>query len=310
MKNTRICLSISELDEEFERLVSTLSAVAEIDVVGLSDFSLSGYDIFIGKKLSEDILETADRLLAVFAYKTGVDDFPLDALKRKGIDLYNSHVDADYIAEYALALSFSLVSRITECDKKLRRGIWYDTENPYWKSLFTMNVGLLGYGHIGRAVHSLLLKNGINTYTLDRGRKYENIAAVPTLEALCDTCDLIVISLPKTPQTDGLFSKEIFSRLKGKYIVNVGRSNCIDEAALYEALKSGTLAGAAIDTWDEKPRSKNELKNPSKYPLTELENIVLSPHRAMFVADGHRRYVNDTEKRSSHTSTARISQIK
>ena len=80
---------------------------------------------------------------------------------------------------------------------------------------------------------------------------------------------------------------------KDKYIVNVGRSNCIDQKALYEVLSEGYMAGAAIDTWDSKPKNMNERLIPYEYPFETLDNIVLSPHQAMQVEDGHMRYVFD-----------------
>ncbi len=297
MKKYKICLSVSAMDPEFEKLQNELSSVAEIDVVGLSDFSLAGYDIFVGKKLSEDILKTADKLKIIFAYKTGVDEFPLNALGKRNIILVNSHIDADYIAEYAFALSMSLTSSITEYDKKLRRGIWYDAKNPYWKSIFKMKVGLMGYGHIGREIHKLLLRNNIEAYTINRNKKYENIKLVSSFDELCRECDIIIASLPSTDDTDKIFNESSLELLSGKYLVNVGRSNCVDQKALYDSLVRGELAGAAIDTWDEKPKNNREILNPSKYPLTELENIVLSPHRAMFVSDGHARYVEDIKNK-------------
>lgn len=290
----KICLSVASMEPSFENLMKELNKVAQVQLVGLDGFSLEGYDIFIGKKLSESILATADKLKVIFAYKTGVDDFPMEALIQKGIKLVNTHADADYIAEYAFGLSISLVNRITECDKKLRRGIWYDIDNPYWRSFFTMKVGLLGYGHIGRQVHKLLLRNQIETYTIDRGREYENIHLVSNLEQLCRETDLIIISLPKTEETNCVINKEMIQLMKDKYIVNVGRSNCIDQKALYEALKSEWLAGAANDTWDQKPKSPSDLwEQLSDYDMTELENIVLSPHQAMRVKGGHERYVMD-----------------
>lgn len=293
MKPIRICLSVSLMGPEFEKMAEQLRQYAEVDVVGLDGYSLAGYDVFIGKKLPPAILATADRLQVAFAYKTGVDDFPMQGLKEHGVTLVNSHADADYIAEYACSLSLSLVNRITEFDKKLRKGIWYDADNPYWRSVFSLKVGLLGYGHIARSVHRVLVRNHIEAYTIDRGKQYDDIGLVANLEELCRVCDLILITLPKTPATDKLFNREIFSLLKGKYLVNVGRSNCIDEQALYDALRTEHLAGAAIDTWDEKPKNIHEELMPSRYPLAELENIILSPHQAMRVMDGHARYVTD-----------------
>ncbi len=306
----KICLSIVKHDTEFIQMAEELRKYAEVDIVGLNGFSLDGYDIFIGKKLSETALKTADRLKIIFAYKTGVDDFPLAMLKEKGIILVNSHIDANFVAEYAFGLSISLVNRITECDKKLREGIWYDNSNPYWKSIFDMKVGLLGYGHIGQKIHSILAQNGIETYTLDRGKEYKGIIPVKTLEELCEKVNLIILSLPKTPQTDNLINKEILELLKDKYIVNVGRSNCIDQEALYLALKHENIAGAAIDTWDKKPKNRNSILNPSKYPFIELENIVLSPHQAMRVDVGHMRYVTDiTEKVIKYIEKGEVTDI-
>ncbi len=289
----KICLSIAKNDIEFKKMVDKLKNYAYVDVVGLDGFSLEGYDIFIGKKLSKSILKTANCLKIVFAYKTGVDDFPIAMLKEKGITLVNSHIDANFVAEYAFGLSISLVNRITECDKKLRKGIWYDNNNPYWKSIFDMKVGLMGYGHIGRHIHSILKKNNIETYTLDRGKNYENIFVVKDLNELCEKTDLIILSLPKTPETDNIINAETLSLLKDKYLVNVGRSNCIVQQDLYTALKERKIAGAAIDTWDKKPKNKDSILNPSKYPFIELDNVVLSPHQAMRVDVGHERYVSD-----------------
>lgn len=303
----KICLSIAKMDNEFEGMVQTLKGFAEVEVVGLSGYNLKGYDIFIGKKLSKTALKTADKLKIAFAYKTGVDDFPLKEMEEKGITLVNSHVDADIIAEYAFGLSISLVNRITECDKKLRQGIWYDNTDPYWESFFDMKVGLLGFGHIGQKLNAILKRNGIKTYTLRRGKTRKDIETVETLDQLLDKCNLIILSLPKTPETDNIIDKKALKKLKDKYIVNVGRSNSIDQQALYDALKKGEVAGAAIDTWDKKPASKDEIFFPSEHRFIDLDNIVLSPHQATRIDVGHQRYVSDiTEKVIRYITTGEI----
>lgn len=293
MKKPRLCLSIGKQDPAFDEMVETLSPFADVTVVGLDGFSLAGYDIFVGKKLSREALRDADALKAVFAYKTGVDDFPLDAFKERGIALYNSHADGKIIAEYAVSLAVGLATRICEFDRKLRQGIWYDTDNRYWKSIFTMSVGLLGYGHIGKGIHAILKQNGIPVYTLDRGKGYKDIGLCKTVEELADTCDILILSLPKTAATDHIVDEALLSRMKGKFIVNVGRSNAIDQEALYQALVSEHLAGAAIDTWDAKPKQETDRLMPSRYRFEELDNVILSPHAAMRVEEGHENYVED-----------------
>lgn len=339
----KICLSIAERDEYFNRMEEELKKIADVDVVDLNVSSLAGYDIYIGKKLSKEVLITADRLKAIFAYKTGVDDFPIDILKERGIILVNSHADAHVVAQYAIGLAISLVNRITEFDRKFRDGIWYDTEIPYWRSFFDMKVGLLGYGHIGREIHKLLMSfNNIKVYTVNRGKEYENINLVDTVDDLCRETDILILSLPKTYDTTAIINKERFELLKGKYIVNVGRSNAINQEDFFEALggnlvmekikrlseagetekhvilteteRKNYLAGAAIDTWKTKPEKGNTDFYPfdknGKMDFTIMDTIVLSPHQAMKVADGHKNYVEDvTDKVKKYISGEEISDI-
>lgn len=293
MEKKRILLSIQEMDEPFSKMVSVLKEYAEVEVCDLDNYSLKDIDIFIGKKLKKEKLNDANKLKYIFAYKTGVDDFPLEELEKRNITLVNSHADASIIAEYAFGLSIALVNRINEFDCNLRKGIWYDKHDLYWKSFFDMKVGLFGYGHIGKEIHKLLIQNNIETYTIDRGHTYQNIKLVSSLEELVDTVDIIITSVPKTNDTNNVFNASIFDKMYKKYIVNVGRSNSINQNDLYNYLKENKIGGAAIDTWDEKPKDKNTLLMPSYLPFETLDNIILSPHAAMRVATGHQRYVED-----------------
>lgn len=289
----KILLSIQEKDSAFNKMIETLREVAIVDVCDLNNYSLKDYDIFIGKKLSVEKLKEANKLKYIFAYKTGVDDFPLTELEKLNVILVNSHADSAIIAEYAFGLSIALVNRIPEFDLNLRKGIWYDKTNMYWRSFFDMKVGLFGYGHIGKDIHKLLLQNNIDTYTINRGHNYKNIKLVNDLKELVQTCDIIISSVPKINETNNLFNEEMFKLMKGKYIVNVGRSNVINQKDLYNNLKNEYLGGAAIDTWDEKPKDKNTKLMPSEFPFETLDNIILSPHAAMRVHNGHERYVID-----------------
>lgn len=293
MKHCNILLSIDKLDAPFgEMREKLLQAGCNVTVADCNDFNLKGADIFIGKKMSAEQLSTADCLKAVFAYKTGADEFPLEELAKRDIPLVNSHVNSDLIAEYAVSLAFCLVSRIVDFDRGMRQGDWR-LDNPYWDSLLDMKVGLVGYGGIGKACDALLRRMGVETYTLNRGKNYP-IPACGTLDELCEECDLLILSLPKTDDTDNMFDERVLKLLKGKYLVNVGRSNAVDEKALYEALANGVLKGAAIDTWREKARSVDERLKPYDYPFETLDNVVLSSHKAMQTNSGHARYVADT----------------
>lgn len=294
----KICLSVSELDSAFAELEKSLSNYAEVTVVGLDkNLNLNEYDIFIGKKLSEYSLSTANHLKAIFAYKTGVDDFPLKTIKERDIILVNSHADAYLVAQYTFAMAISLACRIPEFDRNFRKGIWENDNSPYWNSIFDMKIGLLGYGRIGEEINSILSNNGIETYTVNRGKEYENINVVDSVDDLCRVCDMLILSLPKTTKTNHIIGEKQIEILKDKYIINVGRSNCIDYEKLYYALKNKWVAGAAIDTWDSKPLKGEVPFFPYKLPFHELDNIILSPHRAINAEYGHDRYVKDVENK-------------
>lgn len=293
MGKSKILLNVDEYDICFQQMVKVLENYSLVDVVIGDDYTLDNYDVFIGKKLNKDKLVSANKLKIIFVYKTGVDDFPLLELKAKNILLVNSHIDSKIIAEYAFGMAISLVNRIPEFDHDLRSGIWYHQDNEYWNSIFNMKIGLFGYGHIGKNIHQILLNNHIDTYTIDRGHQYQNINLVRDIDELIEKTDLIICSVPKLASTDNLFNKEKIEKMKGKYLVNVGRSNVINQKDLYEALVDKKIAGAAIDTWDEKPKNKQTLLLPSKEPFEKLYNIILLPHAAMRVAEGHENYVKD-----------------
>ena len=301
-KNTNILLTVDKIDKEYETMVNDLSYFANVSITDKVVESLKGYDILIGKRLSETLLETNDRLKAVFAYKTGVDDFPLDKMDKLNISLYNSHIDASIIAKYAFALATTLSCRISEFDRKMRNGIWYDYSRPYWTSIEDMKIGLLGFGKIGKQINELLVRNNIETYTIKRHddvKMYENVhityqnKEILSLEDLIFASDMIIVSLPKTKETDNMFNERVFNLMKGKYLINVGRGNCIDEKALYNALKNNILYGAAIDTWKRKAKENGTYPCEQTAPLWELDNIIMSPHQAMKINIGHERYVLD-----------------
>jgi len=294
----KIILSISKHNPAFDRLAAVLGAEAQVEIAPLSGYSLKGADILIGKSLSAQNFSGADQLKAIFAYKTGVDDFPLSLLAHKHIILVNSHVESDKIAEYAFILASTLCSHILPRDKDLReRGAWLSEYYHDWESLFDKKVGLLGYGHIGKALHLLLKRSGIKDYTLARQDNYEGIETCPTLAELVRSSDVLISSLPDTPLTHGILNRDVFKQMKGKYLVDIGRSSDIVLGDLYDALSKRELAGAAVDGWDNTPDNRHAFVYPydhEKWPFEKLDNIILSPHCATQIENGSAHYVDDT----------------
>ena len=184
MTKTKVLLSIDKMDDACRAFCDKVGEIASVEVANTTDFDLDGVDVFVGKRLPADKLARADRLKAVFTYKTGVDEIALDELYRRGIILCNSHANSVYIAQYAFTLALAITARVVEYDKNLRKGDWSAEQS--WRSLFSMKVGLVGYGSIGREIDRLLRANGIATCTLDRGRNYE-IETASTLTELAST---------------------------------------------------------------------------------------------------------------------------
>ena len=98
-----------------------------------------------------------------------------------------------------------------------------------------------------------------------------------SLKTVLDEAEIVFVALPATSLTQGLLSKELLAGMKGKFLVNVGRGSIVDEEGLYLALKEGILLGAGIDAWYTYPQS-GRVGAPSRYPIHQLPNVILSPH--------------------------------
>ena len=194
-------------------------------------------------------------------------------------------------AETALALMMACAKFVVSTDQKMRRHDW----SPRYSDqpqivLRDKTVLLLGYGRIGSYMAPVLTALGMNVLALRRSAPaagvrddYAHIFPTSALHTLLPQADIVVSTLPDTPQTVGLIDAPEFALLPdGAILVNVGRSAIIDETALYENLRSGKLAGAGIDVWYNSPRGMAARTNtpPSRYPFHELDNVVMSPHRS------------------------------
>jgi len=124
----------------------------------------------------------------------------------------------------------------------------------------------------------MLKEFGCDFATIDREKDYpEDVTLVKNVTNLVQVSDIIIIAAPLNVTTEGAFNERILSRLKHKYLINVGRGKIVDEEALYSALKDGKLKGYASDVWYNYPKEKEQCF-PSSYPLHELDNVLLSNH--------------------------------
>ena len=213
--------------------------------------------------------------------------------QRPHLKLHNSHFNAPFVAQHAVALLLAVANRVVEGHVALARADWRPRYDDAFVStnLAGKRCLLVGYGAIGREVSMRVRGLGMEIAAVRRHPPAE--PEVPTLppERLSDAmerADVAVVSVPLTPETKELVgAPELAALGPAGILVNVGRGEVVDEDALYDALRTRALFGAGLDVWwsypeDEASRSATR---PSRHPLHDLPTVVMSPHRANQVAD-------------------------
>ena len=224
------------------------------------------------EKYDADMLNAAKKLKVIIRFGVGTDNFDLQAMREKGIALgvianYNS------VAEFTLALMLGVVKNLPKFDATVREGAW--TRYPM-RELRHKTVGIIGFGRIGRRLAELLrgfeVKLLVYDPYVDPVAAAELGAATVTMEALLKQSDIVSLHLPATPQTRHMINAEALKLMKpGAYLINTSRGALVDEQALYDALVSGSISGAALDVYETEPVEKGN-------PLFSLDNTVLAPH--------------------------------
>ena len=249
------------------------------------------YEILVAGRPTREHLTASPNLQALVIPWAGLPDSARELMHEfPAIAVHNLHHNAVLVAEMAVALMLSAAKFIIPLDRALRDHDWGPRYQPNPSVVLEGKTALiLGYGAIGQRVAHLCRGLGMQVTATRR-----NVAAslpdapgeVHTPEAmhrLLPQANVLFICLPHTPETRGLIGEAELTLLPaGAILVNVGRGAIVDEAALYHALRDGTLHAAGLDVWynypaDEASRSHTP---PSAYPFHELDNVVMSPHRA------------------------------
>lgn len=251
-------------------------------------------------KLPAIVLQQCNHLKYISVAFTGLDHIDLTYCREHNIAVQNA---AGYstvaVSELAIGLMLDVMRRITALDAVTRqggsRGMFLGRE------LHGKTVGVVGTGAIGTATIRLLLAFGCKVVAYNRSEHEEVKAlgvAYTDLDSLMRQSDIITLHVPMTPETHHLISRERIAMMKSNAIlINTARGNVVDIPALAEALKSGRIAGAGIDVYEQEPPL------PSNHPLTDAPNCVCVPHigyasreafdiRADIVFDHVRNYLN------------------
>ncbi|HEY3250649.1 MAG TPA: NAD(P)-dependent oxidoreductase, partial [Ignavibacteria bacterium] len=189
---------------------------------------------------------------------------------------------------------------ITQFHDDLKKGFWNRSieEKDMWTSLYNKNVGIIGYGHIGKNIAKLLKPFNCHIIGFKKTIKEssDNLFNEVTtdLSYAIDQSQILFITLPSNESTKEIISKELLTKMNGKYIINVGRGDTVNEEGLYEALKGGILAGAALDVWFNYPGKNEEPVLPAYKPFWELPNVIFSPHKSSHVEEAVKAMIDDT----------------
>ena len=229
--------------------------------------------------LTGEVLKRLPKCKGIFRSGSGLDALPCAAAKELGIEVMNTPESiAESVAEHAVSLLFSLIRRIVHYDKAVRAGNWEEPNGMNWH-ISGRTLGLVGYGRIARNVEQMV--SGFRMKVLH----YDPF--VPDsmdLDELLKASDYVSLHCPLTDETRGLIDARRLKLMKrNALLVNTSRGPVVDEAALIQALKDGTIGGAALDVLCEEPPAKD-------HPLFGMDNVVLTPHIAAFSADFEKNF--------------------
>ena len=226
-------------------------------------------------KVTEDLLGAATRLKVVGRAGIGLDNVDIPAATKRGIIVMNTPGgNVITTAEHAIGMLMALSRNVPEGTASLKAGRW-DKKKLQGREIYNKILGVIGYGKIGSIVADLArgLKMKVIVYdpyvTLEQIEKtgFESVS----LEELYRRSDYITVHVPKFKETIGLLNKDVFEQMKdGVMIINCARGGIVDEDALYAALESGKVAGAALDVFEKEP--------PGICPLIEHERLICTPH--------------------------------
>ena len=256
---------------------------------------------FISSQLSAETLKQLENLKFIATRSTGFDHIDLDYCKEKeilvsNVPAYGSHT----VAEYTFALLLCLIRKVYNSYQRIRESGSFSLEGLRGEELFGKTIGIIGTGRIGVEVIKIAKGFSMNVIAYDKYPKEELVQELDfkyvSFEELLSQSDIITLHIPYNKETHHLLNKDNLSKTKkGVYIINTARGGIIETQALYQALKKGQIAGAALDVLEEEGNLKEEQRMlleeedipPEKlktllanHIFIDLDNLIISPHNA------------------------------
>jgi D-3-phosphoglycerate dehydrogenase len=260
----------------------------ELDVVSGGE-PWEGDDV-VALLIGTDVRVTAEDLAQLPALKivascsVGYDHVAYEEAERRGVWVCNvPDYCVEEVADHSLALLLGLLRGIVELDRSVRAGAWDWTAAGDLRRIRGTRLGLIGCGRIGRALAERASAVGFDVWATDPAVSPEAIAAAgakaASLDELLESCEAFSLHLPLTPETKGLIGMKELARMpRGSVLVDTARAELVDLDALLKALKSGHLAGAALDVLPLEPPTRER-------PAPSAPRLVVTPHAAWYSAE-------------------------
>lgn len=242
---------------------------------------VDGIICFPYDKINKETIDLAKNLKVISTYSVGFDHIDVNYAKKKKIRVgYTPEVLTDATADLAFTLILDVLRRVSEGDRIIRDGKWkvvYGAYDYVGVDLQGKTLGILGLGRIGKTLAKRTKAFDMNVIYHNRNRiskSNEKTLGVKyvSFEKLVKQSDIISIHVPHTKETEHLFDRKVFRKMKkSAFLINTARGKIVNEKELVVALKKNIIAGAGLDVFEEEPIS-------AKNPLTKLQNVVLAPH--------------------------------
>jgi D-3-phosphoglycerate dehydrogenase len=268
------------------RGVEVLNRYAQFQVdqnVGLKPDQLKeiigDYDALIVRsetKVTADIINAAPKLKVIGRAGSGVDNIDVPAATKRGIVVMNAAAgNSVTTGEHTLAMMMALARKIPQAHSSMKAGKW-EKKKFMGIELRGKTLGIVGFGNIGKIVAQGAIGLGMKVLAFDPFLSKELAARmgveVVSFDDICTRSDFITVHTPLTDETRGIIGEAAFAKMKdGVRIINCARGGLVDETALFNAIKSGKVAAAALDVFSSEPP-------PTDLPLLALDEVIVTPH--------------------------------
>jgi phosphoglycerate dehydrogenase-like enzyme len=289
----------ASFSKDFGRLVGATADIRTVPDLLTSAADQETYaaaEAIIGVRFARD-LPQPESLQLFHVPGAGYDAVDLAAIPGSAV-VCNCFGHEQAIAEYVMAALLARHVPLADADRKLRQGNWAYSSGSLARlhdELAEKTIGLLGYGHIGKAIALRAKAFEMKVHVANRSAVgtssiVDRAFTLDKLHEFWASADFFVVSVPLTAETTGIVDAAAFGAMRATAVVlNVGRGPTIDERSLYDALKDGRIAGAIIDTWYNYPTPEQPNVLPSALPFHALPNVVMTPHMSGWTSGTIRR---------------------